>query len=103
MVVLNSKVIIGVTATEICISQPQRSSLSLYNNDPNNIIYIGADVGVTVSNGFPIPAKTAASFMRGLGDTPNLQLFGIAELADNDLRVFEQYGAFVDVSELVGA
>jgi len=92
MVKLGSTIKVGTIPTQILITDVKRTSVALYNNDSSNIIYIGADRSVSTDNGFPIPPKTPAAFMVGMGDTPELGLYAVASGADTDLRIYEQYG-----------
>ncbi|MBA7592280.1 hypothetical protein ES708_34459 [subsurface metagenome] len=92
MVKLADSVIVGTTAREILIPNKNRTSLTLYNNDSTNVIYLGADIGVTPETGFPLPPKTPVAYMVGLGDTPEIGLYAVSSGADTDVRIYEQYG-----------
>jgi len=92
MVKLSENITVGTTAQKLVYGDSSRTSLSIYNNDASNRVFIGADENVTTSNGFPIPPKTPVGFLVGLGDEPDLEYWAIAETAPVDVRILEQRG-----------
>jgi hypothetical protein len=91
MVKLYNKVTVGTAPTIIAPSSKKRSSLYIFNNDLAIVMYLGSDREVTNLTGIPVFPQTGLTFLKGLGDDPSQEFFGIVGVAPIDVRWFEMY------------
>lgn len=84
-------VTVGTTATPLLSYNPRRTTVAVFN-EGSATIFIGEDEANLLTQGAPITAGGAISFVAALGDTPDRVLFGIIAAATADVRLLEQFG-----------
>lgn len=84
-------VTVGTAATPLLSYNPRRTTVAVFNEDTNTV-FIGEDEANLLTEGSPISAGGAISFVAALGDTPDRVLFGISAAGSADVRILEQFG-----------
>lgn len=84
-------VTVGATATPLLSYNPRRTTVAVFNEDANTV-FIGEDEASLLTEGSPISAGGAISFVAALGDTPDRVMFGISAAGGADVRILEQFG-----------
>jgi len=80
---------VGTTPVRAVYANPKRSSLTILNTHTTAKVYYGRSNQVTTSDGIPIYSETAAVFLKGLGDRPDLEYWLISDTVATDVRVDE--------------
>lgn len=84
-------VTVGTTVTPLLSYNPKRTTVAVFNED-SATVFIGEDQANLLTQGSPISAGGAVSFVAALGDTPERVLFGISAAGGADVRILEQFG-----------
>ena len=84
-------VTVGTTATPLLSYNPRRTTVAVFNED-SATVFIGEDEASLLTEGSPITAGGAVSFVAALGDTPDRVMFGISAAGGADVRILEQFG-----------
>lgn len=84
-------VTVGTTATLLLPYNPDRTAVSIFNNDSAAIFVSEDQVGI-LAQGFPISAGSAVDLIRALGDNPQDILFAVSVAGGADVRLLEQFG-----------
>ena len=82
---------VGTGATPLLSYNPRRTTVAVFNEDTATV-FIGEDETNLLTQGSPITAGGALTFVAALGDTPDRQMFGISAAGGADLRILEQFG-----------
>ena len=90
MVKITSQIEVGLIAKRAVFQLSNRSSLIISNMSDTATLFYGGDNTVTVDNGVPIRPSTDTSFMKGLGDRPDLERWIIADTPGVDVRIGEE-------------
>jgi hypothetical protein len=85
------KLTISTTPTLISSYSPSRTVIMLFNPSTQTI-YIGIGQGVSVDNGFPLPANQGMVLAREFGDDPTLAYYGVVSSETAELRKWEGEG-----------
>jgi hypothetical protein len=80
---------VSTTKTILAVSNRKRTSLTVWNDDTVTSLYIGFDRQVSVFNGMVVLPQSGMTFLKGLGDRPDLELFGVTGGATIDVRILE--------------
>lgn len=83
--------VVGTTATTLLSYNPRRTTVAIFNED-SATIFIGEDEANLLTEGSPITAGGALSFLAALGDTPDRGMFAISAAGGADVRILEQFG-----------
>lgn len=84
-------VTVGTTATPLLSYNRRRTTVAVFNEDTATV-FIGEDEASLLTEGAPITAGGAVTFVAALGDTPDRQLFGISAVGSANVRILEQFG-----------
>lgn len=84
-------VTVGTVATPLLSYNPRRTTVAVFN-EAATTVFVGEDEASLLTEGSPITAGGALSFVAALGDTPDRQLFGINAAGGADVRILEQFG-----------
>lgn len=83
--------LIGTTAVKAVTWNSKRTSLLIFNNHATQILYFGFNALVSPTNGQPIRPYTGYAFSPETGDDPTLDYWLIADGANTDARITEQW------------
>jgi hypothetical protein len=78
-----TKVTVLATSGVLLTALANRRTISIFNNSPNMVVYIG-DSSVSVASGYPIGAKSSIQIALG----PNVNVYAIST-ASVDVRILE--------------
>ncbi len=84
-------VTVGTAVTPLLSYNPRRTTVAVFNED-SATVFIGEDQTNLLTQGSPITAGGALTFVAALGDTPDRQMFGISAAGGANVRILEQFG-----------
>lgn len=85
------RIIVGATVTPLLSYNPRRTTVAVFN-EAATVVFIGEDETDLLTEGSPIQAGGAITFVAALGDTPDMVMFGINAAGGADVRILEQFG-----------
>lgn len=80
---------VSTTPVMLAVSNRNRTSLFIWNDDSATTLYIGFDRLISIFDGMPVPPKSGLSFVEGLGDRPDLEMWGKTGGGSIDIRITE--------------
>lgn len=90
------RVVVATTGTQIVDQNPERTVLTLANEDAANIIYVSDEPQKAVADMYPIFPETFISLPRSHGEEPHKAWYGRTAV-QSTLKVLESFG---EISEL---
>lgn len=82
---------VGTTAMKVVQANSRRTALGIANLSTTATLYIGNDVNVSSTNGFPIFSTSTRDMNSGLGDQPELEYWLISDTASTSIAVQESF------------